>query len=408
MPSNLMLFGCDLSSDRKASELNFWYDMIVYLSRDFEEIVIVSISNKNTSKELIPPNITLYNLPPVYWRNNGEWTDKEYTGPRYHKLPFSVIYKTITLVRYVSILQDIAEKHDIGIIHYVRIFGIFNKILKRKLSDVSFTMTVPTHVDRGFPFHLIYHLIKRMGFSGMDKLITTTKATAERLTRLGVEADKVQVIPWSAENNLVRKSCESGFMKRLDLDEDAKIILWSGPLQGTGSKEIDYAIKVARLVMKQTCKYQFVFAFKPDTLRKEYLDSLNGIMHVAVFETDQMEFKNLQNIAALFLSPVCDKNRTIAPPMTWIEMMQRGVPVVTTPVDGVNEILENLTNGIIAESEEEAATAIVRMGDIQLNAMCDNAKRTVKEKYNIESIAASYTKLWRDEIDRAGNRLAAE
>lgn len=400
MSSNLLLFGCDLSRDRKASELNFWHDLTAYLSKDFSEIVIVSINNRNIRKEYIPPNITLYNLPPVYFRNNGDSTDKEYTGPRYHKLPLSVIYKTITLIRYRSVIRDIVEKHNIGIIHYVRIFGILNKVLKRKLSHVSFTMTVPTHVDRGFPLHYIYHQIKIKGFAGMNKLIATTKATAERLTGLGIDEENIEVIPWSAENNLAQKSGNPGFRKRLAVAPDAEIILWSGPLQGTGGREIEYAVQVAHLVTRQTEKFHFVFAFKPDKLKAEYFETLDNNKRVSVLETNQADFKELQNIAALFLSPICDKNRTVAPPLTWIEIMQRGVPVVTTPIDGVNEILENNESGIIAESEEEAARAIIGITDTQLDIMKGNARKTVNEKYNIKSIAKSYTKLWKEEINK--------
>ena len=261
-------------------------------------------------------------------------------------------------------------------------------------------MTVPTHVDRGFPLHYIYHQIKVKGFAGMDKLIVTTKATAKRLTGLGIDADIIEVIPWSAESKLVQKSGDPEFRKRLTVAADAEIVLWSGPLQGTGGREIEYAVQVAHLVTRQTKKFHFVFAFKPDQLKADYFKTLNGNRCVTVMETDQAEFQELQNIAALFISPICDKNRTVAPPITWIEMMQRGVPVVTTPIDGVDEILENYESGIIAESEEDAAQAIIGITDVQLKTMKDKARRTVNEKYNIKSIAKSYTKLWKEELKK--------
>ncbi len=400
MPSNLMLFGCNLTRDRRASELNFWHDLTAYLSNDFNEIVIVSINNRKIRKEQIPPNITLYNLPPIYFRNNGDWTDKEHTGERFNDLPLAVIYKTVTLIKYRSLIKDIVERHDIGIIHYVRIFGVLNTVLKRKLSNVLFTMTVPTHVDRGFPLHYIYHQIKVKGFAGIDKLIVTTKATAKRLTGLGIDENNIEVIPWSAENKLVQKSGDPEFRKRLAIVADAEIVLWSGPLQGTGGREIEYAVQVAHLVTRQTQKFHFVFAFKPDQLKENYFETLTENRYVTVMETDQAEFQELQNIAALFISPICDKNRTVAPPITWIEMMQRGVPVVTTPIDGVDEIVENHENGIIAESEEDAAQEIMAITDVQLKIMKNNAIKTVNEKYNIKSIAKSYTKLWKEELNK--------
>jgi glycosyltransferase involved in cell wall biosynthesis len=198
----------------------------------------------------------------------------------------------------------------------------------------------------------------------------------------------------------VQKSGDPEFRKRLAIIADVEIVLWSGPLQGTGGREIEYAVQVAHLVTRQTKKFHFVFAFKPDQLKENYFETLNGNRYVTVMETDQAEFQELQNIAALFISPICDKNRTVAPPITWIEMMQRGVPVVTTPIDGVDEIVENNENGIIAESEEDAAQAIMGITDVQLKIMKNNAIKTVNEKYNIKSIAKSYTKLWKEELNK--------
>ena len=73
-----------------------------------------------------------------------------------------------------------------------------------------------------------------------------------------------------------------------------------------------------------------------------FVEQVEKVAGAVVMETNRQEFDALQSLAALFLSPVCNRNRTVAPALTWIEMMQKGVPVLTTPVAGTEELIAPL------------------------------------------------------------------
>src|SRR5210317_1667763 len=119
---NLLLFGCDFFAQKKASEINFWNDMTEYLSKSFQEIVVISVNNRTSKMERLNHNIYLYNIKPYYWGKDYRIHDKDYTGKRFHRLPFSVLFKTYSFLRYQKLFTYCIKKHNIGIIHYMRVF----------------------------------------------------------------------------------------------------------------------------------------------------------------------------------------------------------------------------------------------------------------------------------------------
>ena len=302
----------------------------------------------------------------------------------------------MTFIKYLQLFDELIEKHRIDVIHYMRVFGLLNKLLTSQHPDLLFTMTVPTHVDRGFPFHYPYHAAKKMGFQGMDKLIATSQATRERLLTLGVGPEKMEVIPWSSclRSTAQGSPEENRLRQRLGIRNDAAIVLWSGPLQDTGEKEFRYSLEIANSIAKRCDLYHFVFAFKPDALKTAYLRLAAGIPAVTVVETVPSIFDELRRQAILFLSPICNRNRTVAPPLTWIEMMQRRVPVLTTTVHGVDELIENGRSGFLVNGVVETADLLVKLKASDFRRAGECAKRIVESRYDLDDIARMYLEMW--------------
>lgn len=388
---NLLLFGCDFFTEKKTSEINFWNDMAARFARSFDEIVVLSVNNRKVSQEMIGENIFLYNVPPRYLVNPGKSGNSELTGKSFHKLPFSTVYKSYTFRRIQPVIDHLIKRHQIGLIHYMRVFGLSNELLIKRYPDIVFSVTVPTHIDRGFPFHLIYHAIKNAAIKPMDRIIPTSEATRHKLIKLGLAPEKLKTIHWSSSVNNEYPST-SDIRVELVLAKETQIILWSGPLQDANKNEFFFALSVAKLVLEKTKRFSFVFAFKPSTLNPEYLKLARGNSYIKILETDFKTFCALKREAVLFLSPVCNKNRTVAPAITWIEMMQLGLPVMTTGVDGVKELIKHRESGFIVNNIDEAAALIV---EFQITEQIKNNCRNVTmQKYNIDHIAAQYISMW--------------
>lgn len=388
---NLLIFGCDFFREKKSSEINFWNDISVHFSHYFNEIVILSVNNRKVQQEMIGENIYLYNVQPCFLGNPGTWENSEYTGERFQKLPLSIAYKSYTFWRLQPTFDRIIERHRIGIVHYMRIFGLLNRILTRRYPEILFSITVPTHIDRGFPLHLFYHNIKNGAIKPMDRIIPTSEATRHKLIKLGLPPKKLKTIHWSSNVNDESPSA-SNIRNELALSEETQIILWSGPLQDANKKEFFFAHSVAKKVLEKTNRFSFVFAFKPCSLNSEYMKIDQDVTHIKILETDFNTFCALKREAILFLSPICNKNRTVAPAITWIEMMQLGLPVMTTYVDGVTELIKHGKTGFIVNSIDEAVATMLNFEITE--QFREECRTVVKQKYNIKRIAEQYLNMW--------------
>jgi glycosyltransferase involved in cell wall biosynthesis len=388
---NLLIFGCDFFREKKSSEINFWNDISDYFSHHFNEIVILSVNNRKVQQEMIGENIYLYNVPTCFLKNPGTWENSEYTGKRFQKLPLSIVYKSYTFWRLQPIFDSIIDRHKIGIVHYMRIFGLLNKLLIKRYPDILFSITVPTHIDRGFPLHLFYHTIKNIAIKPMDRIIPTSEATRHKLITRGLPPKKLKTIHWSSNVNDESPSTKN-VRNELGLTVKTQIILWSGPLQDANKKEFFFARSVAKKVLEKTKRFSFVFAFKPCTLKPEYLSLDRDISYIKILETDFNTFCALKREAVLFLSPICNKNRTVAPAITWIEVMQLGLPVMTTNIDGVTELIKHGETGFIINNVDEAVSIILDFETTE--PFRNNCRNVIKQKYNIKNIAEQYIYMW--------------
>lgn len=398
---NLLLFGCDFYPDKRHHETNYWHDIAKYFARHFERVVVLSVNNRPITEEKLLSNVYLYNIRPYYFCRRTTVTDPEYSGNLFNKLPMSVIYKTISLINYLPMFSDLIKQHSIGIVHYFRVFGMLNSVLIRRFPNVLFSITVPTHIDRGFPMHYIYHIIKYGTMKKMGKIIATSEATKKRLNKLKIfKADQLVTIPWSIEICQAKyDDSELAEIKRTySIDNIVKVVLWSGPLQDTRQKDFIYALDTAKGVTKKSDRYKFIFAFKPDKLKKRYHEMILNEKNISIIETSKSEFNRLISIADLFLSPIDNTKRTVAPPLTWIEMMQNGIPLITTQVDGVEELVIDGINGYIVENKMKAIEMFMDISEENLSSIKRNAMRITRQKYDIADIAEKYVKMWKSNI----------
>ena len=118
---------------------------------------------------------------------------------------------------------------------------------------------------------------------------------------------------------------------------------------------------------------------------------------IKILATDNIAFQDLLKAADFFISPILDKDSTVAPPYTWIECMSRGVPIITTDVSGADELIANRVTGYISETEyyfKKTIIDAIRLKDY-LPEMSKKAKEVVARKFNLKNIAEDYLELWK-------------
>ena len=87
-------------------------------------------------------------------------------------------------------------------------------------------------------------------------------------------------------------------------------------------------------------------------------------------------------------------------PMTILECMSYGVPMLTTPVGSIPSVIKNGKNGLLAKSGDCVGMLeqLVRINDIETwSKLSDNARLTIKENFNQEVVLRQLTKIYRGE-----------
>ncbi|MEM7588091.1 MAG: glycosyltransferase family 4 protein, partial [Acidobacteriota bacterium] len=91
-------------------------------------------------------------------------------------------------------------------------------------------------------------------------------------------------------------------------------------------------------------------------------------------------------------------------PVTILEAMAAGLPVVSTTVSGIPEAIEDGVSGYLVEPESATglAEALARLAaDRELTrSMGRNARRAVREQFSIEATGAAYLELWQKLVAR--------
>jgi glycosyltransferase involved in cell wall biosynthesis len=85
-------------------------------------------------------------------------------------------------------------------------------------------------------------------------------------------------------------------------------------------------------------------------------------------------------------------------PITLLEAMQSGTPIVASSVGGIPEVLDDGKSGVLINSEsvEELETAILKIAEDKLfsKKLKDNATKRVKTKYSCTSMANKYSRIY--------------
>jgi glycosyltransferase involved in cell wall biosynthesis len=234
-----------------------------------------------------------------------------------------------------------------------------------------------------------------MTLGNLDKLVVSCKAYKERLIEHGFAGDKLEVIRWGIPipNRKLKVA-----HKKPRLSSSNKMVLWTGFTQQIREKSFQLSLSLAQKITSQKSCIDFVFALKSECYDKAYEYFQNE--HLLIITTDSESFMKLLDRVDVLLAPVVRLRSIIAPPLTWIECMARGIPIISTQAPGVDEILIHNQTGFVAKSNEELESLIEKVLEDKdlMSEVSINAKELVKEKYNLKDIAQDYLRLWRENV----------
>ena len=174
---------------------------------------------------------------------------------------------------------------------------------------------------------------------------------------------------------------------------DSLVLVWSGFLQQIKEREFLRSVRFAHAMVSRRPDLRFVFCLKPENFSDDYLRLADERIRICC--TDHDEFCRILSRADFFFSPLWGKKCVGGPPLTWIESMAAGIPLITMNEEGVDEIIAHGENGLLFTNEAELDKALDLASSNGFRGhLSENARRTTKERFAVPTIAQSYMKLW--------------
>lgn len=242
----------------------------------------------------------------------------------------------------------------------------------------------------------VYGFVESFCLKHIDKLIAVDETTKQFYEELYPWLkNKIKVIPIGIDLNKFKPMNKENVRRKYGFDAKDKIIIYVGRLEK--EKNLDFLIKSFVLIKKYNLHTKLVFV--GDGRVKAHLKNLVDELELKdVIFTGAMEYDKIPevlNCADVFaLTSLYEGSPTVIK-----EAIACGVPVVSTDVGDVSNVIQNDVVGKIVDSDEKLfARAIIDMFQIDRDAI-KNACTGVSKNFSFEKIANRTIEVYKEVIE---------
>jgi glycosyltransferase involved in cell wall biosynthesis len=399
---HLVLIGLDFSRNRYMGDKNFWIDMIPLLAAYCNSISVISVK-KNL------PKIEEYSVgkcrvrivyvsPVVHIVEDVPHREKGFFRKSFnvHFLTLS-FEKILAVPRIMGALRSLDMLRPITNLHLMDNFGLGNRLIAALTKKLGVKVSVSAISYQG-KNPLLYHAYLIASYKHPRiKVIAYSRALRELLIGLGIKASQCVRVPWGvrvdAGSKATAESEKTEMKVRIGLPRNKALFLWSGYIQQVQERDFLFALSCAREARKSGFDACFFFAFKEGYFKAEMARFDEPHENIYVRSTDKALFDLLKKAADVFYSPIVNSRCIVAPPLTWLEMLACGVPILTTMTGGADECIANDKTGYIARGREELIRDMHLLSDDYRN-MGHSCIEKIRSGYDIRMCAALFVDSW--------------
>lgn len=392
----VILVGVGLFRHRVAGDKNFFTRLIPLLAPSCESIDVLSVNDAfgRQHEEMNGCVVTYHNVGRAFhFGDRGRFFSGQGTLLDYHHKhkPFQEMCEILlTTIRQIPRLRRIVRDHQVDVVHFMDNMGPSMRLAKNVLGGPMVTHSAMAYDPRG----RCYKRYILLSMASLDKIIPYSEAYARKLEEMGIDPRRMEVIRWGVEPKQSELSDEKKAQVRAayGVPPDARLLLWSGFIQQIGERDFRAAVELARRVTEVRPNCRFIFAFKPSSFRVEFKELESAAIRVA---TNVEHFAELVEAADMFYSPLVRSDLIVAPPLTWLEAMSVGTPVITTAAGGVDEVVKHGETGFVARSFSELANVVTEAIDSPgLAEVSRNCRTFVAQNCDIHAVADRYLHVW--------------
>ncbi|MCM8760953.1 MAG: glycosyltransferase [Candidatus Omnitrophica bacterium] len=397
MCRHVVFAGLNYQPEKSSGDKNFWSDAIRLIASGLDRVSIISVRKHHLEREelfvgkcrvtidyILPQ---LVETPDVHYRRRIFWREGAFP------LLWGIVEKTISAHRIMKKLGSLYAEEPFSHVHLMDNFGPSNRGLLKTINKLGAGMSVSAIAHQGRnPF--LYHPYLKLSYdlSGAS-IVAYSRAFADWLVKFGLNDRSVKHIPWGVSPERIGTVGDKASSKeKAGLPADRPLFVWAGYIQQVQRQDFLFLLDCARRALAKGLKATIYFAFKPETFESSFRAFDEPAAGIYVRPTAKDFFDTLKQASDVFLSPILNKNCIIAPPLTWIEFMSIGVPIITTDVPGSGEIIEDGKTGYIVDEHNlvDKMFAIAYAHD----SFKENCIRKIREDYNMQDIARRYLELF--------------
>ncbi len=326
---------------------------------------------------------------------------EKFDGITIHRYSFINIPKIRILTSFISMwlagrrIRQY-EKIDIAHAHFVYPSGLIGKLLHLPTIVTSHGSDIQKNEKIGYGDRLskFRALIIRLTLKLIDAHIVVNKSMIKDAIKSGSKQFKLYVIYNGIKfNNISYYKIKK--LKKYNISKNDYIILYLGRLH---SKKCPRDLIIAfSKVIRKIPNTKLIFAGKGD--EKENLKNLSsklGLLDKVVFTgfVSENEKWCLLRRCDIFVLPSSVEGH----PITIIEAMSCGKPIIATNIETFTEIIENGKNGILVplHSYNKLADAIIELllNKKKRRIIGENAKENASEIFDIKNTASKYLDIY--------------
>ncbi len=393
---NVLLVGVGYYPCRMSGDKNFWVELAPLLARQTGQTVVLSINDAHQPTTVQTTDggpVTIYNVRRFMHlgQRSGQVSTLAYYHHKHAPLP-EMLELSATVLSNWHLLKRITSEHSIDIVHFMDNFGPAMALVKALLPGARVTHSAASYSARG----RMYDAYLQRSFGALDRIIPYTHAYREKLIAIGIPRHMLHTIRWGVHprHRPQASRAKRELRQSLGITAPSTLFLWSGYIQQIQERDFMAALAVAREVTEQSTRCHFVFAFKPESYQPRYLGYERDRISIV---TDVPDFLLLLETADFLFSPLIDGDLIVAPPLTWVESLASGTPIITTRAGAVDEIVTEGQTGFVADGLCTLADVVQRAIDSSdRSRMSQMARQLAVERYDIRHSACEYVALWRE------------
>lgn len=315
-------------------------------------------------------------------------------------------------------LIKVVKHEKIGIIHGHSAFPIFGIILSAvsKITGVKSVFTLYSSLDnknKASNYPMIWRVLNfsKNKWLGkilsvfVDVIVVTSNVANKSLTSVGIDENKIKYVPTGIDSTFLKPFDRYNETKtKLNISSNKKIILFAGDI--TPWKGLDIFLKSISVISKKypniLCIIMTKGIYKYEDKRKEEIDNLIKRNDIENFIYTIGQYPNIieiYGISDIVVLPFVSLFSIMDIPLSLLEAIAMGKPVIATRVGGTPEIIEHKKNGMLVEPNnvDELVDAILYMLENENEAKRMGAKgaKLISEKFRVEVAVKELEKIYK-------------